>query len=61
MKVGDLVKVKALTGPLAGAHGKVGVITKLFDDWESPVWEVVFGTYVELMFEGGLELVNESR
>ena len=22
---------------------------------------VVFGTYVELMFEGGLELVNESR
>ena len=60
MKVGDLVKVKALTGPLAG-DGKVGVITKLFDDWESPVWEVVFGTCVELMFEGGLELVNESR
>ena len=60
MKVGDLVKVKALTGPLS-ADGKVGVITKLFDDWESPVWEVVFGTCVELMFEGGLELVNESR
>jgi hypothetical protein len=60
MKVGDLVKVKALTGPLA-VDGKVGVITKLFKNWESPVWEVVFGTCVELMFEGGLELVNESR
>ena len=58
MKVGDLVKV---TGHQFA--GRVGLITSRFTDWEDVdrVWGVLFGAHVELMFEGALEVLSESR
>ena len=56
MKIGDLVKAKG--HQLAG---QVGIIIRPCDVWDTQVWEVLFGSHVELMFESGLEVINESR
>ncbi len=58
MKVGDLVKAKG--HQLAG---QVGIIIKPCDAWDDDeqVWEVLFGSHIELMFDSGLEVINESR